>query len=114
MLSKVDLIAAVGVDDMVGKAAAAFSADPSPPAVLALSCRTKHGVDEFTHLLTALVASKCRAMTSEGPAVAHARHRTHLEICVRYLDAAMVSRSGVSRVRYRAHCSSRRRVRTWS
>jgi len=46
----------------------------------AVSCRTREGIDSFLGALQAGVSHCCSAHSEEGPIVAHARHRAHLQV----------------------------------
>ncbi|KAI1891805.1 hypothetical protein AGOR_G00147530 [Albula goreensis] len=55
-----------------------------PPACL-LSCRTGHGMDHFMGALQKQVKSLCGDPLSGAPSLTQARHRAHLQQCVKAL-----------------------------
>eukprot|EP00051_Salpingoeca_urceolata_P017765 m.244936 g.244936 ORF g.244936 m.244936 type:complete len:330 (-) comp19044_c0_seq5:16-1005(-) len=60
-----------------------------PLHTCALSCKTQQGYVEFLNHLQHHVEHLCTTESPEGPAIAHLRHRAHLQDCLTSLDRVL-------------------------
>lgn len=79
VLNKIDLLEAAGLGEGPNPGLAGGDA-AAGVHVCRLSCKTGEGLSEFVQTLEARVAARCQSTSTEGPAIAHARHRAHLQV----------------------------------